>query len=149
MPTLNEAKAALEAARAALRAKLDARIAHAFAKLVDDAGYTSAALDPKFGFAEFVKEIKASYEKILLADPDDAVSLNNLGVFLSNGGKHRMARPYFVSALKLAPADATIHKNLRTADILCKTPEARWHAVPEGLKPGPDSLKAFFDPQGM
>lgn len=129
--------------------KSNPRAAHAFARLVDELGFSAAGCDPKAKFTCLVREAKANYEAILARQPDDAVSLNNLAVFHCNDRHPKKARPLFAKALALAPDDARIHLNLRTADILSKAPKAHWHSVPEGLKPGADTLSAYFDPHGM
>ena len=125
------------------------KAAHDFARLVNELGFSAAGLDPRIKFTCLVREANAYYDAILARFPDDAVAMNNLGVFLSNDRHAGKARPLFARAVTLVPGDATIHGNLRTADILTRTPKADWHAVPEGLAPGADTLPAYFDPHGM
>lgn len=123
--------------------------AHAFARVVNDLGFSAAGLDPRAKFTCLVREAKAYYDALLMENADDAASLNNLGVFHCNDRHPKKARPLFARALQLAPDDARIHGNLRTADILSNAPKDQWHSIPDGVVPGADTLSAYFDPHGM
>jgi hypothetical protein len=141
----------LAAKRAALRRKISADVVHELARIVDDLGYldTRELEAATVNHGELVRLVQASYGELLKRDPSDAVAMNNLGVFLCNGGDPRGARPYFVQAVALRPGDRNIHENLRIADILTHKAKGRWHDYPAGLKPGRHTLLAYFDPQGM
>jgi hypothetical protein len=144
--SLEETLGKLAALRLAIRKDGAARDVHRFASLVDGLGYTTAALDPKIGFKELVKEARSHYEALLSLSPDDAVALNNLGVLLTNDSKLQAARPYLVRAALLAPKDATIQENRRLSDVMLKKPRDDWHSYPAGLTPGIFSLQVYFDP---
>ena len=149
--TLTELLATLAAQRAALRRKITPEAVHAFARTVDAAGYHDARgiTQAHTTLAELVGEVRHYYDVVLKRDPKDAAAINNLGVFISNHGDPRRARPYFARAARLAPGDRNIHENLRIADILTHKSETRWHDYSDALKPGPHTLVAYFDAHAM
>jgi len=141
----------LEAYRADISAKISADLVHNFAKTVDDIGYVSSLeLErEKIDFKRLVRQVYRYYRKLLKQNPDDAVAINNIGVFISNNGDPRRARPYFAKAVRLLPTDKNIHENLRVADILMRKSKKHWHDYQDGLQPGEYTLAAYFDPHGM
>lgn len=141
----------LAAQRAALRRKITAEAVHDFARTVDALGYHDpralARLDATHD--DLVGRVHHYYRIVLRRDPKDAAALNNIGVFISNSGDARRARPYFARAARLAPRDRNIHENLRIADILMHKSETRWHRYTGAQKPGRHTLVAYFDAHGM
>lgn len=149
--TLTELLATLAAQRAALSRKITPEAVHDFARTVDAVGYYDARVLAKehTTLAELVGQVHHYYDVVLKRDPKDAAALNNVGVFISNHGEPKRARPYFARAARLAPGDRNIHENLRIADILMHKAETRWHDYPDALRPGPHTLVAYFDAHGM
>ena len=141
----------LESVRASLRKNLRSELVDEFARIVEALGYVDArALDvAKVPFGRLVAEAIRFSRKLQDAGRANAATLNNTGVLISNNGQPARARPYFVASLKLAPRDATIHENLRIADILMRKSRRSWHAVPDGLRRGKRTLSSYFDPQAM
>ena len=141
----------LVATRTSLRKQLRGVEVHEFARLVEDLGYVDyrSVEREKVDFAHLVGEAIRFYRRLLKTHGADAAALNNTGVLISNNGQPSKARPYFVEALKLAPRDATIHENLRVADILTRRPRSRWHVVPGGLRRGKRTFQSYFDPHAM
>jgi tetratricopeptide (TPR) repeat protein len=141
----------LKAMRTSLRKQLRSKEVHEFARLVEDLGYVDyRSLErEKVDFARLVGEALRFYRRLLKTHGADAAALNNTGVLISNNGQPSKARPYFVEALRLAPRDATIHENLRIADILTRKPRRRWHVVPDGLRRGKRTFHSYFDPHAM
>jgi Flp pilus assembly protein TadD len=149
--TLPELQAALATQREALRREITPEAVHAFARTVNAVGYHDVRVLARehISLDELVGQVRHYYEVVLKRDPRDAAALNNIGVFICDDGKPRLARPYFAKAARLAPGDRTIHENLRVADILMQKPEARWHDYPDTLTPGAHTLVAYFDPHAM
>ena len=151
MRTARQLVGRLKAMRTSLRKHLRSKEVHEFARLVEDLGYVDyRSLErEKVDFASLVAEALRFYRRLLKTHGADAAALNNTGVLISNNGQPSKARPYFVAALELAPRDATIHENLRVADILTRRPRRRWHAVPGGLRRGKRTFQSYFDPHAM
>ena len=141
----------VNAMRTSLRKELRSKEVHEFARLVEELGYADfrSVEREKADFARLVGEALGFYRRLLKTHGADAAALNNTGVLISNNGQPSKARPYFVAALELAPRDATIHENLRVADILTRRPRRRWHAVPGGLRRGKRTFQSYFDPHAM
>ena len=149
--TLPELQAALATQREALWRKITPEAVHAFARTVNAVGYYDVRVlaQEHIALDELVAQVHHYYEVVLKRDPKDAAALNNIGVFISDHGQPKRARPYFAKAARLAPGDRNIHENLRIADILMHKSEARWHDCPDALTPGPHTLVAYFDAHGM
>jgi hypothetical protein len=137
--------------RTSLRKQLRSEQVHEFARIVEELGYADyrSVEREKADFAGLVGEALRFYRRLLKTHGADAAALNNAGVLISNNGQPSRARPYFVAALKLAPRDATIHENLRVADILTRRPRRRWHVAPGGLRRGKRTFQSYFDPHAM
>ena len=144
--TLPELRAALTTQRETLRRKITDEAVHAFARTVNGIGYHDVRVlaQEHIALDELVAQMVVQKR-----DPKDAAALDNVGVFISDNGQPKRARPYFAKAVRLAREDRNIHENLRIADILMHKPEARWHDCPDALTPGARTLVAYFDPHGM
>jgi Tfp pilus assembly protein PilF len=149
--TLPELLATLVTQREMLRRQITPEAVHAFARTVDAITYYDVRVlaQEHIAHEELAAQVHHYYEVVLKRDPKDATALNNIGVFISNNGQPKRARPYFAKAARLAPEDRNIHENLRIADILMHKPEARWHDYPDTLTPGPHTLVAYFDAHAM
>jgi len=149
--TVPELLATLATQRDTLRRKITAEAVHAFARTVNAFGYHDVRVlaQEHIALDELVAQVHHYYEGVLKRDPKDAGALNNIGVFISDNGQPKHARPYFAKAARLAPEDRNIDESLRIADILMHKPEAQRYDYPDALTPGAHTLVAYFDPHGM
>lgn len=102
-----------------------------------------------------VNKVLEKYQAVLKKNPDDAVSLNNVGMFLSSRADYEEARPYITRALEIEPNDYTIHMNLYILDVMqpiqrdnkCPSREV-CHKLPD-VERGEYTIESYFDPHGL
>ena len=127
------------------RAPYDRESANSVAKAIDDLGYQR--LPDSLPFDDLQVDSIRRLETALTKHPTDPVLLNNLGVLYCNRRFHEKSLKYFRKALEQTTTDATIHENLRIAQIYLSKKDL--HVVPTEAEPGDETLGAYFDPHAM
>ena len=94
-----------------------------------------------------LQRAREAYFQAMVLAPDNPIPVNNLGVVLCDSGSYRKALRLFDRALKLDPADATIHENRSIAEFYLGRRNQLF--FPDGLQRGPRTHSAYFDPQAL
>lgn len=84
------------------------------------------------------------YKLALLADENNAMAWNSLGVSMAALGRHEQAKNYFLEAVKRKPEDAAIYYNLGTLYQGRKDPRSAAKNFKLCLKHAPEHLYAYL-----
>lgn len=110
--------------------------------IVDSVALTISA-DKRFSLGDTFEAI-AEYKQALLADDENTMAWNSLGVCMASLGKYGDARRYFEEVIKHEPHDAMAHYNLGTVcQSLGEIDVARKHYL-QCLKNAPNYVYAFI-----
>lgn len=99
-------------------------------------------------FTAHYTEAREIYESVLVACPNNAVALVNLGAVLSDQGHHKQAVKQFLLAQRFGWQDANLEFNLGVALLNLQDERAHEHLIAAGTKTKhAETLQAYFDPQ--
>lgn len=114
--------------------RLDPALAHAHARL----GRCLIALNRQ-------DEARAAADRAAALDPQDALTLDTIGVVYSRAGRHDRALPLFERAVGLSPANAGYRQNLATALQFAGDFAGAEAAFREAVRLRPDLYRAWWE----